>query len=75
MHVVQSATDWQSNHRWTVVNYDLLGKLQSQLGAQHWAGVVVDEAHYIKNESARSRRVHQILRSAADPSADDPEAV
>jgi SWI/SNF-related matrix-associated actin-dependent regulator 1 of chromatin subfamily A len=72
---VQSAADWQPNHRWTVVNYDLLGKLQAQLGAQRWAGVVVDEAHYIKNESARSRHVHRVLRSTADPSADDPEAV
>src|SRR5499427_6820755 len=75
VHVVQSATDWQSNHRWTVVNYDLLGKLQSQLDAQHWTGVVVDEAHYIKNESARSRHVHRLLRSTNTPSADDPEAV
>ena len=31
VHVVQSAADWQPNHRWTVVNYDLLGKLQAQL--------------------------------------------
>jgi SWI/SNF-related matrix-associated actin-dependent regulator 1 of chromatin subfamily A len=75
VHVVQSAADWQPHHRWTVVNYDLLGKLQAQLGAQRWAGIVVDEAHYIKNESARSRHVHRVLRSAAEPSANDPEAV
>jgi SWI/SNF-related matrix-associated actin-dependent regulator 1 of chromatin subfamily A len=75
VHVVHSAADWQPDHRWTVVNYDLLGKLHTQLGAQHWTGIVVDEAHYIKNESARSRRVHQLLRSASDASADDPEVV
>jgi hypothetical protein len=69
--VIQSATDWQPHHRWTVVNYNLLGKLQTELGGQH-SRVVVDEAHYIKSESARSRHVHRVLRSAADPSADDP---
>jgi SNF2 family DNA or RNA helicase len=34
LHVVQSAVDCEPNHRWTVVNYDLPGKLQTQLGAQ-----------------------------------------
>jgi hypothetical protein len=34
VHVVHApaAADWQPQHRWTVVNYDLLGKLQAQLG-------------------------------------------
>lgn len=75
VHVVQSAADWEPQHRWTVVNYDLLAKLQAQLGAQRWAGIVIDEARYIKNESARSRHVHRILRSTETPSTDDPEAV
>jgi SWI/SNF-related matrix-associated actin-dependent regulator 1 of chromatin subfamily A len=75
VHVVQSAAGWQADHRWTIVNYDLLGKLHAQLTAQPWAGIVVDEAHYIKNESARSRHVHRVLHSLSEPSADDPEAV
>ena len=33
VHVVQSAADWQPNHRWTVVNYDLLGRVM-QLSAR-----------------------------------------
>ena len=37
--------------RWTIVNYDLLGKHAQALAAARWAGVVVDEAHYIKNDS------------------------
>jgi SWI/SNF-related matrix-associated actin-dependent regulator 1 of chromatin subfamily A len=75
VHVVRVASDWQSGHRWTVVNYDLLGKLHARLTEQRWAGIVVDEAHYIKNESARSRHVHRVVASAATPSASDPEAV
>jgi SWI/SNF-related matrix-associated actin-dependent regulator of chromatin subfamily A-like protein 1 len=75
--VVHSAADWQPNHRWTVVNYDLLGKLEPHLLAQPWSGIVVDEAHYIKNDSARTRHVQRLLTTDTglkQPGA-DPEAV
>ena len=35
----------------------LLGKLQAQVLARPWAGIVLDEAHYIKNDSQRTTRV------------------
>ena len=75
IQVVQSAAQWEPHHRWTVVNYDLLPKLLGHLIGQRWAGIIVDEAHYIKNESARSRYVHRVLGSSDAPRAADPEAV
>lgn len=47
--------------RWSVMNYDLLGRLEKGLLARRWGGIVVDEAHYVKNESQRSVRVLRIL--------------
>jgi hypothetical protein len=42
--------------RWLIVNYDLLAR---QAGRQHavaWTAVKLDEAHFIKNSSARTSR-------------------
>ncbi len=59
--VVPSGSAWEPGHRWTVVNYDLLGRLEAPLRATPWAGIVVDEAHYIKNDSQRTTRVLALL--------------
>src|SRR6188474_1991781 len=34
---------------WTIVNYDILSKHMEALGRVPWAGLVFDEAHYLKN--------------------------
>ena len=47
--------------RWVVVNYDRLTRFAGQLADGDFAVVVLDEAHYIKNRSQRTTRVHQIL--------------
>jgi len=57
LQLVQSAADWEPNHRWTVVNYDLLGKLQTQLGAQRWADVV---ARRCASTTARRRSCPEV---------------
>ena len=78
VRVVTAAADWEPGHRWTVVNYDLLGRLEAALLAVPWAGVIVDEAHYIKNDSQRAARVLRLLGEATGrgpaPAA-DPEYV
>ena len=51
VHVVTGSGGWEPGHRWTVINYDLLGRLEADLQSVRWAGIVVDEAHYIKNRS------------------------
>jgi SWI/SNF-related matrix-associated actin-dependent regulator of chromatin subfamily A-like protein 1 len=75
VHAVADGGDWRAEGRWTVVNYDLLGKLQAQVLARPWAGIVLDEAHYIKNDSQRTTRALRLLGigKGATP-ASDPEA-
>jgi SWI/SNF-related matrix-associated actin-dependent regulator 1 of chromatin subfamily A len=61
VHVVTGRSGWEPGHRWTVINYDLLGRVEAELQSVRWAGIVVDEAHYIKNRSQRSARVLHLL--------------
>ncbi|GIW08693.1 MAG: hypothetical protein KatS3mg060_3498 [Dehalococcoidia bacterium] len=74
--VIANGSDWQAGSRWTIVNYDLLGKVEDALLTTPWAGIVVDEAHYIKNDSQRTTRVLRLLGvgSGRQP-AGDPEVV
>jgi SWI/SNF-related matrix-associated actin-dependent regulator 1 of chromatin subfamily A len=60
---------------WTIVNYDILSKHVDALGRVPWAGLVFDEAHYLKNhKSARSRLARQLADHAA-ATAPRPPAV
>jgi SWI/SNF-related matrix-associated actin-dependent regulator 1 of chromatin subfamily A len=47
--------------RWVIVNYDLLAKHADRLRAIAWAGVILDEAHFIKNASGRASHVMKLL--------------
>jgi SNF2 family DNA or RNA helicase len=47
---------------WVIVNYDILGKWLPMLRRVPWAGVIFDEAHYLKNQnSARSRAARSLV--------------
>ena len=47
------------------MNYDILSKHIGALGRVPWAGIVFDEAHYLKNHtSARSRLARQLAERA-----------
>lgn len=65
VHVVGSGAGFEAGHRWTVVTYELLGRCETEALAVPWAGVVVDEAHYIKNRSQRAARVLRLLGADA----------
>ena len=47
--------------RWVIVNYDLLKAHAARLHDISWAGVIVDEAHFIKNNSQRTSHVLKLL--------------
>ena len=47
--------------RWVIVNYDLLGKHAERLHAVGWSGVILDEAHFIKNASQRTNHCLKLL--------------
>jgi SWI/SNF-related matrix-associated actin-dependent regulator of chromatin subfamily A-like protein 1 len=76
VHVVAGAVPPEPGHRWTVVNYDILARHEAALAAIGWAGIVADEAHYIKNGSRRATQVLRLAgieRGTARPQ--DPTAV
>jgi SWI/SNF-related matrix-associated actin-dependent regulator 1 of chromatin subfamily A len=72
VRVVDGRTPPEEGPRWTVVNFDLLARYAVALDEVEWAGVVVDEAHYIKN---RSGRAAQVLRLVGAEGERDPRAV
>jgi SWI/SNF-related matrix-associated actin-dependent regulator of chromatin subfamily A-like protein 1 len=75
VQVVEGKAAWEDGRRWTVVNYDLLGRVEDRLLRTAWGGIVVDEAHYIKNDSRRSKRVLRMLGvEGKNPATAEPEA-
>ena len=55
------------------MNYDVLSKHVGALGRVPWAGLVFDEAHYLKNHtSARSKLARQLAEQAATNAAREP---
>jgi SWI/SNF-related matrix-associated actin-dependent regulator of chromatin subfamily A-like protein 1 len=50
---------------WVVVNYDLLKRHLPALRALPWAGLVFDEAHYLKNHTSQRSRVGREMVAAA----------
>lgn len=55
--------------RWVIVNYDLLKAHASRLQTIPWSGVILDEAHFIKNNSQRTSYCLKLLGITADPRA------
>jgi SWI/SNF-related matrix-associated actin-dependent regulator 1 of chromatin subfamily A len=47
--------------RWVIVNYDLLARNAEHLHAVPWTGVILDEAHFIKNASQRTSQCLKLL--------------
>jgi len=65
--VVEGGAEIPDTSGWVIVNYDILGKHAHALCQRPWAGLVFDEAHYLKNhKSARSRLARQIADAAAN---------
>src|SRR3954462_4902310 len=58
---------------WTIVNYDILSKHVGALARVPWAGLVFDEAHYLKNHtSARSKLARRLAEQAATTATQQP---
>jgi SWI/SNF-related matrix-associated actin-dependent regulator 1 of chromatin subfamily A len=59
--VVSGSAAVDKRAAWVIVNYDILKKQVDALARIPWAGLVFDEAHYLKNHtSARSRLARQL---------------
>ena len=60
-HVIEKSAERYADQTWVIVNYDILSKHIDALARQPWAGLVFDEAHYLKNHrSIRSRLARQL---------------
>ncbi len=57
--------------RWIIVNYDILSKHAERLHAVDWAGVILDEAHFIRNASQRTNQCLKLFGVQADAPAAD----
>jgi SWI/SNF-related matrix-associated actin-dependent regulator of chromatin subfamily A-like protein 1 len=69
-YIVERGAQTPGRHEWVIVNYDILSKHMDTLGSVPWAGLVFDEAHYLKNHtSARSRLARQLASSARQTTA------
>ena len=47
--------------RWIIINYDILGKHADRLHGIDWSGIILDEAHFIKNASQRTNHCLKLL--------------
>ena len=54
---------------WVIINYDIISKNQADLLKSEWAGLIFDEAHYLKNR--RSQR-SAVCRNLVESSDNDP---
>lgn len=61
--------------RWVVVNYDRLSRHQRALAELPFEVVIADEAHAIKNDSARSKRTLELLGVHKHATTAGPSAV
>ena len=61
--------DANRDPRWVIVNYDILRKHAERLHAVEWSGVILDEAHFIKNASQRTNHCLKLLGVQADAHA------
>jgi SWI/SNF-related matrix-associated actin-dependent regulator 1 of chromatin subfamily A len=64
-YIVRNEARAPEGHDWVVINYDILARHVGVLERLPWAGIVFDEAHYLKNHrSARSRIARQLADEA-----------
>jgi SWI/SNF-related matrix-associated actin-dependent regulator 1 of chromatin subfamily A len=69
IEVLGVAADEQHDPRWVIVNYDIVAKNAERLHGIPWSGVILDEAHFIKNNSQRTSHCLKLLGVSNDARA------
>ena len=64
-HVVEKGSALEGRPDWVIVNYDILPKHVDALEKPAWAGIVFDEAHYLKNHTSMRSRLARRLADRA----------
>jgi len=73
--VIEGSAPVALTAEWVIVNYDVLGKHADALSRVPWAGLVFDEAHYLKNHTSVRSRLARELTARAVAAAKTPPAV
>jgi SWI/SNF-related matrix-associated actin-dependent regulator 1 of chromatin subfamily A len=72
-HIIGGGAEPPAKSDWVVINYDILPKHMPALVRERWAGLVFDEAHYLKNhKSQRSRLARELANQAKAHARADP---
>ena len=75
-HVIERGAPFtpspQDGAAWVILNYDILGRHVDTLGRIPWAGLVFDEAHYLKNHRSARSRLARVLADRATALAGAP---
>jgi SWI/SNF-related matrix-associated actin-dependent regulator of chromatin subfamily A-like protein 1 len=69
IEVLGIANHQQHDPRWVIVNYDIVAKNAERLHGIPWSGVILDEAHFIKNNSQRTSHCLKLLGVSNDARA------
>jgi SWI/SNF-related matrix-associated actin-dependent regulator of chromatin subfamily A-like protein 1 len=69
IEVLGVADGEQPDPRWVIANYDILAKNAERLHGIPWSGVILDEAHFIKNNSQRTSHCLKLLGVSNDARA------
>jgi SWI/SNF-related matrix-associated actin-dependent regulator 1 of chromatin subfamily A len=68
--VIEGSAPIDLDATWIILNYDILGRHRDALEQHHWAALVFDEAHYLKNHtSARSKLARGLTDTASAAAA------
>jgi SWI/SNF-related matrix-associated actin-dependent regulator 1 of chromatin subfamily A len=69
IEVMGITDDEPHDPRWVIVNYDIVAKNAELLHGIPWSGVILDEAHFIKNNSQRTSHCPKLLGVSNDARA------
>ena len=69
IEVLGVADGEQADPRWVIVNYNLLARNAERPHGIPWSGVILDEAHFIKNNSQRTAHCLKLLGVSNDARA------
>jgi len=74
-HVIGKGAVVDGHPDWVIVNYDILAKHIDALEKTRWAGLIFDEAHYLKNHRSARSQLARRLGDRSKAHADQDPAV
>jgi SWI/SNF-related matrix-associated actin-dependent regulator 1 of chromatin subfamily A len=73
--VIEGSAPVAPTAEWVIINYDVLGRHAETLERVAWAGLVFDEAHYLKNHTSARSKLARDLTARASANSPQPLVV